>query len=277
MTETRAKHPELLPAADVAALITLPTVNASVAGAVATQTTIKAPSLRIPMLTDLPVAAVVPEGSEYPMSTAGFGEVVVIPPKIGVADDVTREFANDSDPAATTVFANSLAASLAIRVDRGFLGTEPVVGLPGLEQIPATVIDAGKNWLNLDALIDGMAAAEAAGTSIDSWIMNPADKTALRKIKVTAGSVQTLISPDQQSANVTTVLGVPIYATPHCPAGTIYGVPRNRVHLVIREAAEVLTDSSLFFLSDRIAIKASVRIGWVVTDPKAVARIKITA
>lgn len=277
MTETRAIHPEILAAEQVAALITIPTVNQSIAGAVANVVNITGPSLRIPLLTTLPTAAVIAEGAEYPLSTMDFGEVKVEPQKIGVADTITRELANDSNPAAQQLFASGLAASLATRVDGGFIGTDPVTDMPGLEQITPTVITAGTAWSSLDPLIDAQANAESHGTIVDTWLMHPTTKTALRKIKVTAGSVQALLTPDTASSNVTSVLGTQIVTTTQCPQALIYGIPRNRTHLVVREAAEVLTDKSLFFLSDRIAIKASVRIGWTFTDPAAIARIKLTA
>lgn len=276
MTETRDNTPQLLTQSAVAALLTTPTIDASAAGAVSEVVNIAAPSLRVPMLTELPTAAVIPEGAEYPLSSTSFGEVTVTPAKIGVADTFTRELANDSSPSAQQVFAYALAAALAVRVDAGFIGADPVTGMPGLEQIAATAVSAGTTWSSLDPLVDALAVAEAAGTHVDAWLMSAADKTLLRKIKTAAGSVQSLLSPDANSGSIDGVLGTPIVTSEHVPAGTIYAVPRNRAMLVVREAAEVETDRSLFWLSDRIAIKASVRIGWVFTDPKAVARIKLT-
>ena len=276
MTATRITHSQIVAPEQVAALITLPTVNASAAGAVADIVNITAPSLRVPLLTELPTAQVIPEGAEYPLSTTSFGEVQVTPPKIGVADVLTRELADDSAPEAQRIFAAALAAALAVRVDAGFIGTDPVAGMPGLEQIAATAVSAGTAWSSLDPLIDGLSVAETAGTHITTWLMNPADRLAFRKIKVSVGSVQTLLSPDATSASIDGILGIPVITNPAVPAGTIYGIPRDRMMLVVRDAAEVATDKSIYFLSDRIAVKASVRIGWLCTDPKAVARIKLT-
>ena len=59
-------------------------------------------------------------------------------------------------------------------------------------------------------------------------------------------------------------------------AGTIWGLPKDRAIVVIRDNADVEADSSPFFSSDRVAIRAKLRVSFGWPHPAAIAKITTT-
>ena len=54
---------------------------------------------------------------------------------------------------------------------------------------------------------------------------------------------------------------------------TAWGIPRDRVFLVVRSDATVERDDSVFFTSDRVAIKATMRLGFAFPHPLAIVKV----
>ncbi|MDN5700726.1 MAG: phage major capsid protein [Kocuria sp.] len=71
------------------------------------------------------------------------------------------------------------------------------------------------------------------------------------------------------------VNGVPIIIAPDLPAGTISGVDASRIYSVIRDEVRVDVDESVYFTSDRIAVRTTMRMGFGFADPASI--IKMTA
>ena len=56
----------------------------------------------------------------------------------------------------------------------------------------------------------------------------------------------------------------------------VWGIPRSYAYLVIRTGSEVETDKSVFFTSDRIAVRAKVRAAFGFPHPAAIVKISTT-
>jgi len=72
------------------------------------------------------------------------------------------------------------------------------------------------------------------------------------------------------------VFGVPLLTSPEAPVGTIWGLPAERVVTAVRRDAEVQADRSVFFTSDRGAVRATCRVGFGFPHTAALVRIRLT-
>ncbi len=50
-------------------------------------------------------------------------------------------------------------------------------------------------------------------------------------------------------------------------------IPQDRAYLVVRDDATVETDKSVYFTSDGVAVKATMRVGFAFVHPQAIVRI----
>lgn len=66
---------------------------------------------------------------------------------------------------------------------------------------------------------------------------------------------------------------MPLLRSAAVPVGTIWGLPRKWVTVVIREDATIEFDKSVFFTSDRIAVKAIMRVGFGFAKLSALVKI----
>lgn len=73
-----------------------------------------------------------------------------------------------------------------------------------------------------------------------------------------------------------TIAGVPLLVSPSVAADTIWAIPRDHVLFVIRQDASVVTDSSVFFTKDSVAVRATIRVGFAYSYPLAITKISKT-
>ncbi|MBM7807658.1 HK97 family phage major capsid protein [Geodermatophilus bullaregiensis] len=261
MTMTRANGAVILTPAQVAELLVQPVGAESVAMQVATVVNTGSSVYRIPLVTADPQAAWVSEGDEIAPSDAVLSEEDVHPSKVAGLTIVTRELAEDSSPEAAATVGAGLARDIARKVDAAFFGNLASPAPAGLGSLAVgagnvQAVDAGAAFASLDPFAEAQSLAEGVGALLTSFVANPVDALALTTLKVSTGSNQTLLG-GQRSIN-----GVPLLTSPSVPAGTIYGIPQDRAVVVVREDATVETDSSVFFTSDRVAVKAVMRVGF---------------
>ncbi|WP_369132013.1 phage major capsid protein [Modestobacter sp. I12A-02662] len=198
---------------------------------------------------------------EIAPSDAVLDEVDVHPAKVAGLTIITRELAEDSSPQAAQTVGAGLARDIARKVDAAFFGNLPAPAPKGLSSLATTAgnvqtVDAGAAFDSLDAFAEAQSLAENVGARLTSFVANPADALALAVLKTGTGSNQTLLG-GQRSIN-----GVTLHVSPSVPAGTIWGIPQDRAVVVIREDATVETDRSVYFTSDRVAVKAVMRVGF---------------
>lgn len=259
-------------------LIVQPVQAAAVAYQVATNIPTSATEFHVPIVTDDAGAAWVAEGAEITPDDATLDEDVVTPSKVAGLTAITRELANDSSPAAAQIVGDSIARSIARQIDIAFFGTTTANGPSGLGSLTSTgTVDAGTAWADLDAFAEAIADAETAGATLTSFVANPADALLLAQLKDETGSNRPLLGTDPTQATRRLVLGVPLYVSPAVTAGTVWGIPRDRVLVVTREDVTLEVDRSVYFTSDRVAVKATMRVGFSFPHPAAVQKISLSA
>jgi HK97 family phage major capsid protein len=92
----------------------------------------------------------------------------------------------------------------------------------------------------------------------------------------TAGSNVPLLAPDPTAPASRVIAGVPLLTSPTIGNDIVWALPKARIVVALRQGATVEPDRSVFFTSDRTAVRAVVRVSWGFTDPAAVAKIATT-
>ena len=69
------------------------------------------------------------------------------------------------------------------------------------------------------------------------------------------------------------VYGRPLLVSSAVGAKTAWAIPRDRVFIVIRTDAKIEVDRSVFFTSDRVAVKATMRVGLAFPHPLAIVKV----
>ncbi|WP_347057267.1 phage major capsid protein [Blastococcus sp. HT6-30] len=278
MTMTRANGAVILTPEQVAELLVQPVGEASIAFQVATLVNTASSTYRIPTVTADPQAAWVAEGDEINPSDMTLDEEDVTPSKLAGLTIITRELADDSSPEAAATVGQGLARDIARKVDAAFFGNLAAPAPAGLGSLavnatPADVqgVDAGTAFTSLDPFAEAQSLAEGVGAAITNFVANPADALALSTIKVGTGSQQTLLN------GVRSINGVPLLVSSAVAAGTVWGIPQDRVVVVVREDATIETDTSAFFTSDRVAVKAVMRVGFGFPHKAGLVRVSLSA
>lgn len=263
----------LLRPEDVGALVVQPVIAASVALQVSTLVRTDSPSYRIPTITADAAAGWYAEGAPITPTDATTDEVDVTPSKVAGLTVISRELANDSNPAAATVIGQSLARDIARKIDAAFFANTTANGPSGLLSIAATAIDTGATIASLDPFAEAISEAEQLGAAITAFVANPATVLALAKLKRETGSLEPLLGVDPTQPGVRQVFGVPLLSSPAVAAGTVWGIPRDRVFVVVREDVTLDVDRSAYFASDSVGVRAIMRVGFGFAHEDAVVRL----
>ncbi len=260
-------------------LVVQPTMQFSVAALVSTLITTDGPHLRVPIVTADPSAAWVAEGAEIPVTNADVEELLLTPAKLAGLSVISSELADDSSPAAAQLIGDGLARDLARKLDAAYFGSKgaSTVQPPGLgDLLGFTPVSAGANFTSVDPFAEAVIAAENVGAQLTSFVANPADVLKLAKLRQATGSNVPLLGADPTAPGKRMILGLPLIPSPAVTAGTIWGLPKDRAIVVIRDNADVEADSSPFFSSDRVAIRAKLRVSFGWPHPAAIAKITTT-
>lgn len=70
--------------------------------------------------------------------------------------------------------------------------------------------------------------------------------------------------------------GVPLYVSPSVAADIVWAIPAAHSLFVLRQNATVVTDSSVFFTSDRVAIRATLRVSFGFPYPLSIVKVTKT-
>ncbi len=273
-TSNNYNKPAILPEA-VEQLVTLPVQAASIAFQVGTLVATSNIEVRIPLVTADPSAAWTPEGGEITPTNPTVDSMVITPKKIAGLTIVSNEMAADSNPAAQGIIGKGLANDIAKKVDAAFFGNTVADGPSGLQSITPTVIDGLTAWSNMDPFAEAISDQEALGVTPTAFVANPADALILAKLKESTSSNKPLLQPDPTNATRRQLQGVPLKVSPAIEVGVIWLIPAERVVIVRRTDVELEVDRSVYFTSDRLAVRATMRIGWGVTQEAAVVRLAL--
>lgn len=261
----------------VADLVIRPLIANSVAGQVLTTVNTGAPEYRVPIVTADPSAAWVAEGQEIPISDADIDEVIVVPKKLAGLSVISYELATDSSPSAQQVVGDGLVRDLVRKLDKALFTATTTNGPSGLPSLSGVqTINAGTAFTGVDAFSDGQFAAAGANANITSWVTSPTTAGVLAKLKKSTGSSEPLLGADVTVPGRRQILGAPLLAAPDAPDGVVWGIDSAYSSLVIREGSTVEPDKSVFFTSDRIAVRCKLRAGFAFAHPSSIIKIMVT-
>ena len=237
---------------------------------------------RIPLVTAEAAAAWYGEGDDLDLTDATLSEEVVRPRKVAGFSKLSNELASDSSPAAAGQIGDSIARSIATRIDEALFGFntgagDPPKGIGAIVDGSLSLVTAGAAWADIDPFIEATFTVATAGGEVTAFIANPADAQTLAKLKRATGSNEPLLAPDANSATKRSIAGVELYVSPAVPVGTVYGIDRSRLFTVVNADVAVEMDRSVFFGSDSTGVRAVARIGFGYAHPKSIARIVLAA
>lgn len=277
MTMTTASGNRAFLPAEAHTLIVQPVAKASIALQVAhvVNTPTGVNEYRVPIVTNDPTVAWVAEGAEIAPTDATLAEVSSKFHKLAGLTVITRELANDSSPQAAALVGEALARDLARKLDEGYFGSgdgtgNPPLGINGMGG-PTAVVTAG--WTNTDPFVEAIYNAEALGATLCAFVASPADAQTMAKVKKAAGSNEPLLGNDPTQPTRRLVAGVPLLVSPAVPKGVVWGIPTGRTIAVMHEDVSLEFDRSVYFTSDRVAIKATLRCAFLFPHPAAVQKI----
>lgn len=259
-------------------LIVLPVQKNSVAYQVATLVNTSSNELHVPLIVSDTAAEWVAEGQEINPSEGVFGEIVSTPRKIAALTKISRELADDSSPEASALVGEGIARDIQHKIDATFFGATPANGPQGLESLDGvTIVDAGAAWTDLDPFIDAQSNAEQLGTTINSWVANPEDAKVLYKLRDEEGSNRPLLANRANDQADRYIQGALLFVSPAVTPGTVWGIPRDRVLVVTRKGTEVSVNDSVYFTSDRVAVRGVMRVSFAYPQPKAIQKLMLTS
>lgn len=165
-------------------LVVQPALDMSVFAQVATIATTSSTEYRIPIVSADPTAAWVAEGAEITPSDPTLQELTVTPAKVAGLTIISRELANDSNPAAAQVVGDGLARDIARRIDQAAfagLASPAPAGLSTLSGVQTYV--SASAFANLDFAAEAISKAETVGATITAFVTSPATALALAKVR----------------------------------------------------------------------------------------------
>lgn len=261
---------------DVGQLVVQPVAAGSIAMQLCTVVTTASTSYRIPIVTADSTAGWYAEGGTITPSDATTTEVDVIPKKVAGLTIVSRELAADSSPEASAMVGQSLARDIAAKIDAAFFANTTANGPDGLLSITPNAVDTAGTiaaLTNLDVFAEAVADAETVGATITSFVCNPADALTLAKLKDETGSARPLLGTDPSMPTRRMILGVPLHVSPACAQGSFWGIPKDRVFVIVRQDATLDVDKSAYFASDSVGVRATMRVGFGFAHEVAVQRV----
>ncbi len=260
-------------------LIIEPVIADSVASTISTVVSTANNQYRIPLVTADPSAGFVAEGAEIPLTDATLDEAQTGFFKVSGLTVISNELAADSSPAAAQLVGDGLARDIARKVDAAYFGNTTTDGPAGLKSLTTSTISAGSAYSNADPFISANYGAQGYGVTLGAFVTHPTTALALAKLKQSSGSNVPLLQPDVTQPGVRTIDGIPIVTSTavDTAGGVVWGIPAARSYFIVREDATVESDSSVFFTSDRTAVRAVMRVSWLFPQPIAIQKISTTS
>jgi HK97 family phage major capsid protein len=258
---------------EVGALVVQPTLAQSIFAAVSTVVSTGAHDYRIPIVTDDADAGWYAEGAEITPSDATLDEVVVTPKKVAALTIISRELAADTTPEAQAVVGQSIARDLAKKIDTAFFANTTSNGPSGLLSLSSVqTVDTAGAIADLDPFAEAISKAETVGAMVTHFVTHPTTALGLMQLKKGTDSNEPLLNSDPTTAGRRFVLGVPLLTTTAVAAGTVWALDKSRNYVVIRENVTLDVDRSAYFSSDRVGVRAIMRVGFGFPHEEAVVR-----
>ncbi len=108
--------------------------------------------------------------------------------------------------------------------------------------------------------------------------MQPSDSTQAGHIEGIhhRGIERALLQSDPTAPSARVVSGIPLVTSPAVGNDIVWAIPKSRVIVALRQGTTVEPDRSVFFTSDRTAVRAIVRVSWGFVDPASITKIATT-
>lgn len=282
MASTTSTFAPILTPAQVGDLVIQPLIQQSVAGQVLTTIPISTHSYRVPLVTADVAASWTAEGAEITASDATLDELDITPSKLAALSVISSELANDSTPEAAQAVGDSIVRDLSRKIDQALFTattTNGPGGLPGVSGV-TSVSGPATSYSSVDPFSDAVYTSAQYNGQITAWVCNPATAMALAKVKAyTAGaSNMPLLGSDPAMPGQRQILGIPLITSPYVTAtnNVVWGLPKQYGYFVLRQDAQVESDRSVFFTSDRVAVRATLRAGFGFPNPASIVKIATT-
>jgi len=262
---------------DYGNLVIQPVVRNSIFAQVATIVVTDANEYRVPVVEADVTAGWFAEGQEISPSDPTLNELVLVPRKVAALTTISEELANDSDPNAAEIVGGSIARALVEQIDRAAFTAAAAPAPAGLSTLTGIQSYTGgaATFQNLDFAAEAISKAETVGATITSFVTSPATALALAKIKEASGSNKPVLGSDPTQPTSRNILGVPLLVSPYIAANTLWAVDRSRLYFVVRQGATVEADRSVYFTSDRVAIKGKMRATFGFVHPASVVKVTL--
>jgi HK97 family phage major capsid protein len=252
-------------------LIVQPTMDMSIAAQVATLVSTSSHTYRLPVVATDPTAAWVAEGAEITPSDAVLEELVVTPKKLAGLSILSRELAEDFSPAASKVVGEGLARDLSRKLDTAFFANTTTNGPSGLLSLTTSTTVAA--YTSTDVFAAAIPEAETFGARVNYFVTTPAVALTLAQLKKATGSNEPLLGSDPTKPGTRTILGVPLLVSSAVSSGVVWGIDSSFVQVVVREGTRLEVDRSAYFSSDRVGVKATMRVGFAFPHPLSIQKI----
>jgi hypothetical protein len=191
------------------------------------------------------------------------------------------EALSNIDPGDVTVTGGPLPGTMALTFGGQYAGldvgqvTVTPTGLTGGTVTVNTTQAGGGGFTNLDPFAAALSKAEGVGALITAWVAAPETALTLGTLKESNGSNKPLLGSDPSVPTRRMILGVPLLPSPAVAAGTVWGMAASRVTVVVRRDTEVTSDRSVFFTSDRVAVRGTMRAGFGFPHQAAIVKITV--
>lgn len=277
MAISRTEADAILSPEQVQALVVNPVLQRSVAGRALNHQGITASKARFPIVKADPAAGWTAEGAEITASDTDFEEIEVGPFKLAALSIITNEAAVDTNPNAPGIIGAGLVRDLTRKLDSALFANTTVNGPKGLLSLTGTHEVTVLDWNDIfDGLVDASSGVESSGSQVRAWLFSPADAAALAKVTVgTEFRAPLLGSVTGSPETGRTLLGAPLLISDQQPAGTAYAIDSATAHLCVWNGTEVVADNSVYFTSDRLAIRAKLRCAFAFTHQPGIATITL--
>lgn len=232
-------------------------------------------AVQVPLLTEDVPTDWVAEGQELPTGEPDVREVTLRPAKLAALTSISSELAEDSEPGAAELIGQSIARSLRSKLDMSFVSAAGG-GLPSAGVFTTATAGAALG-ASLDAVSDAITTVEAAGGTADVIVMSPSVWGRVRKLRTEDTANTPLLGVEGQPAGQRTLFGVTVFVDATVPDDTIGVWDSSAVAVALRRDVKVETDTSVYFSSDNVAVRATLRAAWAVLDPARVVTVDASA
>ncbi len=203
--------------------------------------------LRVPRLTADAASAWTAENAEITPADPTADELVARPSKLAALTFASNETVADSNPAVLNMLGESLARSIALKLDLGIFegsGTAPEIrGLKNTTGIQTVSMGAnGAELTNLDPIADALGMLVEKNAQGSAVVMHPRTWRKLLKLKdqASGSNKPLLLQENVNDAPVPSIYGVRVYLSSQLSTTETQGTSTTASSVYVYDPAQVL-------------------------------------